>query len=257
MILHQSKYNIKMSIHPYLNQPGISISAHRGGSIEAPENTLESFKYAIDLGSAYIETDVQLSADGIPFIFHDNDLSRLLGKDIIFNSLHSNEINQLRLFESYQIPTLEEALKKFPGAYFQIDVKTDEVALPTMQVIQDLGAFNRVCIASFSSKRLKLVKKNFPETCLSMGPMEILKLLLSSFGLYNKKVQGDCLQIPIYHYGIKLVTKRFVKFVQSLGLKIHVWTINDENTMQKLINIGVDGIITDRPKLLKDVLSRN
>ena len=246
-----------MSIHPYLNQPGISISAHRGGSIEAPENTLESFKYAIDLGSAYIETDVQLSADGIPFIFHDNDLSRLLGKDIIFNSLHSNEINQLRLFESYQIPTLEEALKKFPGAYFQIDVKTDEVALPTMQVIQDLGAFNRVCIASFSSKRLKLVKKNFPETCLSMGPMEILKLLLSSFGLYNKKVQGDCLQIPIYHYGIKLVTKRFVKFVQSLGLKIHVWTINDENTMQKLINIGVDGIITDRPKLLKDVLSRN
>ena len=246
-----------MSIHPYLNQPGISISAHRGGSIEAPENTLESFKYAIDLGSAYIETDVQLSADGIPFIFHDDDLSRLLGKDITFNSLHSNEINQLRLFESYQIPTLEEALKKFPGAYFQIDVKTDEVALPTMQVIQDLGAFNRVCIASFSSKRLKLVKKNFPETCLSMGPMEILKLLLSSFGLYNKKVQGDCLQIPIYHYGIKLVTKRFVKFVQSLGLKIHVWTINDENTMQKLINIGVDGIITDRPKLLKDVLSRN
>jgi|TARA_B100000959_G_C14970025_1_gene619317 glycerophosphoryl diester phosphodiesterase len=246
-----------MSIHPYLNQPGISISAHRGGSIEAPENTLESFKYAIDLGSAYIETDVQLSADGIPFIFHDDGLSRLLGKDITFNSLHSNEINQLRLFESYQIPTLEEALKKFPGAYFQIDVKTDEVALPTMQVIQDLGAFNRVCIASFSSKRLKLVKKNFPETCLSMGPMEILKLLLSSFGLYNKKVQGDCLQIPIYHYGIKLVTKRFVKFVQSLGLKIHVWTINDENTMQKLINIGVDGIITDRPKLLKDVLSRN
>ncbi len=246
-----------MSIHPYLNQPGISISAHRGGSIEAPENTLESFKYAIDLGSAYIETDVQLSADGIPFIFHDDGLSRLLGKDITFNSLHSNEINQLRLFESYQIPTLEEALKKFPGAYFQIDVKTDEVALPTMQVIQDLGAFNRVCIASFSSKRLKLVIKNFPETCLSMGPMEILKLLLSSFGLYNKKVQGDCLQIPIYHYGIKLVTKRFVKFVQSLGLKIHVWTINDENTMQKLINIGVDGIITDRPKLLKDVLSRN
>lgn len=246
-----------MSIHPYLNQPGISISAHRGGSIEAPENTLESFKYAIDLGSAYIETDVQLSADGIPFIFHDDGLSRLLGKDITFNSLHSNEINQLRLFESYQIPTLEEALKKFPGAYFQIDVKTDEVALPTMQVIQNLDAFSRVCIASFSSKRLKLVKKNFPETCLSMGPMEILKLLLSSFGLYNKKVQGDCLQIPIYHYGIKLVTKRFVKFVQSLGLKIHVWTINDENTMQKLINIGVDGIITDRPKLLKDVLSRN
>ena len=90
-----------------------------------------------------------------------------------------------------------------------------------------------------------------------MGPKEILKLLLSSYGLYTKKVQGDCLQIPIRQYGIKLVTKRFITFVQSLGLKIHVWTINDAHTMQKLINLGVDGIITDRPKLLKDILSKN
>lgn len=245
-----------MSLHPYLKQPGISISAHRGGSLEAPENTIESFKYAIEVGSAYIETDVQLSADGIPFIFHDDDLNRLLGKDLIFNNLHSEEINQLRLFEVYQIPTLKEVLKKFPDTFFQIDVKTDEVALPAMEIINELDAFNRICIASFSSKRLKLVKENYPKTCLSMGPNEILKLLLASFGLYKKRVQGDCLQIPIYHYGIKLVTKRFIKFVQSLGLKIHVWTINDENTMQKLIDLGVDGIITDRPKLLKEVLTR-
>merc|ERR1711965_690018 len=113
--------------------------------------------------------DVQLSADGIPFIFHDDDLLRLLGKDLLFNTLHSEEINQLRLFDSYQIPTLEAALKKFPNAFFQIDVKTDEVAIPTMQVIKELGAFNRICIASFSSKRLKLVKEHYPETCLSMG----------------------------------------------------------------------------------------
>ena len=257
MILHQSKYNNEMSLHPYLKQPGISISAHRGGSLEAPENTIESFQYAIEVGSAYIETDVQLSADGIPFIFHDDDLNRLLGKDLIFNNLHSEEINQLRLFEVYQIPTLKEVLKKFPDTFFQIDVKTDEVALPTMEIINELDAFNRICIASFSSKRLKLVKENYPKTCLSMGPNEILKLLLASFGLYKKRVQGDCLQIPIYHYGIKLVTKRFIKFVQSLGLKIHVWTINDEDTMQKLIDLGVDGIITDRPKLLKEVLARN
>ena len=245
-----------MSVHPYLQHPGISISAHRGGSIEAAENTLESFQYAIDLGCAYIETDVQLSADGIPFIFHDDDLSRLLGKDIIFSSLHSEEISKLRLFESYQIPKLETALKKFPNTFFQIDVKTDEVALPAMQIIKNLDAFHRICIASFSSKRLKLVKDHFPETCLSMGPKEILKLLLSSYGLYAKKVQGDCLQIPIRQYGIKLVTKRFITFVQSLGLKIHVWTINDAHTMKKLINLGVDGIITDRPKLLKDILSK-
>ena len=117
-------------MHSYLDNPACSIFAHRGGSIESYENTIESFSYAVDLGCEYIETDVQLSADGIPFIFHDDDLNRLLGKDLIFNNLHSEEINQLRLFEVYQIPTLKEVLKKFPDTLFQIDVKTDEVALP-------------------------------------------------------------------------------------------------------------------------------
>ena len=246
-----------MTIHPYLNQSGVSISAHRGGSEEAPENTLESFSYAIGLGSSYIETDVQLSADGIPYIFHDDDLSRLLNMEVKFNSLHSDQIEKLKLFESYQIPKLETALTQFPNALFQIDLKTDEVALPAMKVIENLNAFDRICIASFSSNRLQKVRKKFPDTCLSMGPKEILKLLLASFGLYNKTIYGDCLQVPIYHYGIKLVTRRFVKYVQSIGLKIHVWTINDENTMRKLIDFGVDGIITDRPKLLKEVLSKN
>ncbi|MDB2370738.1 glycerophosphodiester phosphodiesterase family protein [Gammaproteobacteria bacterium] len=246
-----------MTIHPYLNQSGVSISAHRGGSEEAPENTLESFSYAIGLGSSYIETDVQLSADGIPYIFHDDNLSRLLNMEVKFNSLHSDQIEKLKLFESYQIPKLETALTQFPNALFQIDLKTDEVALPAMKVIENLNAFDRICIASFSSNRLQKVRKKFPDTCLSMGPKEILKLLLASFGLYNKTIYGDCLQVPIYHYGIKLVTRRFVKYVQSIGLKIHVWTINDENTMRKLIDLGVDGIITDRPKLLKEVLSKN
>ncbi len=246
-----------MSSHPYLNIPGVAISAHRGGSIEAPENTLESFRYSLDLGCSYIETDVQLSADGIPYIFHDDDLKRLLNRNIMFNSLNSSEINKLKLFESYSIPTLQMALTQFPDALFQIDLKTDEVAIPAMQMIKELNAFERVCVASFSSKRLQTVRRKFPKACFSMGPREILKLLLASFGLYNQKVPGDCLQVPIYHYGIKLVTKRFVKYVQSIGLKIHVWTINDTNTMKKLINLGVDGIITDKPKSLKNLLAKN
>ena len=89
-----------------------------------------------------------------------------------------------------------------------------------------------------------------------MSPYEVMKLLLASFGLYRNKVPGNCLQIPIYQYGIKLVTKRFM-IIFCIGLKIHVWTINDEDTMQKLIDLGVDGIITDRPKTLKDLLSHH
>ena len=246
-----------MSMHPYLDVPGVAISAHRGGSIEAPENTIESFEYSIELGSSYIETDVQLSSNGIPYIFHDDDLKRLFGKNIIFNSLHSDEIDELILFDKYKIPTLESTLQKFPDTLFQIDVKTDEVVLPTMEVIKKTNSTDKVCIASFSSKRLKQVHKLYPEICLSMGPFEVMKLLLASFGLYRKKVPGNCLQIPIYQYGIKLVTKRFINYIHSIGLKIHVWTINDEDTMQKLIDLGVDGIITDRPKALKDLLSHH
>ncbi len=246
-----------MSIHPYLDVPGVAISAHRGGSIEAPENTIESFEYSIELGSSYIETDVQLSSNGIPYIFHDDDLKRLFGKNIIFNSLHSDEIDELILFDKYKIPTLESTLQKFPDTLFQIDVKTDEVVLPTMEVIKKTNSTDKVCIASFSSKRLKQVHNLYPEICLSMGPFEVMKLLLASFGLYRKKVPGNCLQIPIYQYGIKLVTKRFINYIHSIGLKIHVWTINDEDTMQKLIDLGVDGIITDRPKTLKDLLSHH
>ena len=246
-----------MSIHPYLNVSGVAISAHRGGSIEAPENTIESFVYSLEIGSSYIETDVQLSSDGIPYIFHDDDLSRLFGKDIIFNSLHSDEINKLMLFDKYKIPTLESTLIKFPNTLFQIDVKTDEVVLPALEVIKKTNSINNVCIASFSSKRLKQVHDLYPEICLSMGPNEVLKLLLASYGLYKKKVPGNCLQIPIYQYGIKLVTRRFIRYIHEIGLKIHVWTINDEDTMQKLIDLGVDGIITDRPKALKDLLSNH
>ena len=207
------------------------------------------------IGCKYIETDVQISLDGIPYIFHDETLTRILKKDIIFSSLHSSEIDRLSIFNNHPIPTLEKALNDFPEMFFQIDVKTDEVAIPALEIIKKCNAVDRVCIASFNSKRLNKVYKNCPEVCLSMGPIEVFKLLLASFNLYNKDIRGDCLQVPIYQYGfIKIVTQRFVKFVQSRGLKISVWTINDPKTLKKRIDMKVDGIITDKPKLLMELL---
>jgi glycerophosphoryl diester phosphodiesterase len=241
----------------YLNYSGLEVLAHRGGSIESSENTIESFKYSISLGCNYIETDVQLSSDGKPYIFHDEDLNRLASINKTFNDLHSSEIDEIKLFNEHKIPLLEEVLLKFPETYFQIDVKTDEVALPALKVIYDLEAQDRVCIASFSSERLETVRNKYPDICISMGPKEVLKLLLASFGLYRGTVPGDCLQIPIYQYGIKLVTKRFVNFVQSKDLKVIVWTINKPEEMKKLIELEVDGIITDKPKALFDILKRN
>ena len=240
---------------PYLNYSGLAVLAHRGGSIESYENTLASFAYAQSIGCKYIETDVQVSLDGIPYIFHDESLDRITGIKGIFSSITSSEIDKIRIFNDHPIPKLDAALKEFPELFFQIDLKTDLVAIPALEVIKKNNAEKRVCIASFNSNRLKQVKENYPEMCLSMGPKEVAKLLLASFGLFKGEIPGDCLQVPIYSHGIKVVTKRFIKFVQSRNLKIMVWTINDEKTLKKLINMNVDGIITDTPKLLTKLLN--
>ena len=238
----------------YLNYKGLAVLAHRGGAIESHENTLESFDYSIGLGCKFIETDVQLSSDGIPYIFHDDDLRRLTGKSNSFNSYPSTEIDNIKLFNKFKIPTLEETLSTFPNTHFQIDFKSDEVVLPAIEIIKKTGSVNRVCIASFNSDRLKVVRHELPDVCLSMGPREVLALLLKSYGLNKNDIPGDCLQIPIYKYGLKLVTKRFVDFVHSQDLKIMVWTINDKKNMDYLISLGVDGIITDKPKFLFDLI---
>ena len=240
----------------YLNYDGLAVMAHRGGSLEAPENTIESFFYSLEIGSDIIETDIQLSSDGVPYIFHDDDLKRIPGVDERFNELSSSQINNLDIFKDYKIPTLEEVFSKFPDTKFQIDFKTDEVVDPAIEVINKFPNIKKnLCIASFSSKRLNTIKNKLDDVVLSMGPQEVLKLLLKSFSLYYGNISGDCLQIPIYRYGIKIVTKRFVNFCKSKNIKISVWTINDIDEMNYLIDLGVDGIITDRPKVLVDLLN--
>ena len=234
----------------YLEYDGLKVLAHRGGAEESNENTLESFDYSQSLGCEFIETDVQVSSDGIPYIFHDDDLKRVLNKSIRFDSLSSNEIDELNIFNTHKIPKLSEALLKFPNLCFQIDFKTDEVVMPALDVIKNMNAFDRVCIASFNSKRLQNVRSLYPDLCISMGPNEVFKTLAASLNLYKGEIPGDCLQIPMSYYGIKIVSKRFVDFVHSRGLKIMIWTINDIKTFKYLINLEVDGIITDKPKLL-------
>ena len=240
----------------YLQYDGLTVLAHRGGADESFENTLESFDYSKSLGCKFIETDVQVSADGIPYIFHDDDLKRILNISSRFDSLSSQEIDKLKIFDQYRIPKLEEALNEFTDISFQIDFKTDEVVAPALDVIKKTKSFERICVASFNSERLKRVRSTYPDLCISMGPNEVIKTLISSFGLYKGAIDGDCLQIPIRYYGVRVVTKRFVKYLKSRGLKIMVWTINDVKTFEYLIELKVDGIITDKPKLLFETLSK-
>ena len=240
----------------YLDYDGLAVMAHRGGSLEAPENTIESFKYALEIGSDIIETDIQLSSDGIPYIFHDDDLKRIPGIEKNFNELLASEIDELNIFDDCKIPTLEETLKQFPNTRFQIDFKTDEVVDPAIEIINKLPHIKKnLCVASFSSQRLQKIKSKLSDVTYSMGPHEVLKLLLKSFGIYRGEISGDCLQIPIYRYGIKIVTQRFVDFCKRENIKISVWTINSIEEMDYLIDLDVDGIITDRPKALINLLA--
>ena len=240
----------------YLNYDGLAVMAHRGGSLEAPENTIESFKYALEIGSDIIETDIQLSSDGIPYIFHDDDLKRIPGIEKNFNELLASEIDELTIFDDYKIPTLEETLKQFPNTKFQIDFKTDEVVDPAIEIINKLPNIKKnLCVASFSSQRLQKIRSKLSDVTYSMGPHEVLKLLLKSFGVYRGEISGDCLQIPIYRYGIKIVTRRFVDFCKRENIKISVWTINSIEEMGYLIDLDVDGIITDKPKALINLLA--
>jgi len=238
----------------YLRYKGLEVLAHRGGAEESFENTIESFGYSISLGCKFIETDVQVSSDGIPYIFHDNDLNRISNISSNFDSLSSSEIDKLLIFENHKIPRLEDVLNNFPDTSFQIDFKSDEVVAPALEVITKTKSNDRVCIASFNSKRLEKIRNQHPYLCISMGPNEVFKTLLSSFGLYRNSIPGDCIQVPIRYYGIRIVTKRFVNFLKSRGLKVMVWTINDVETFKYLIDLKVDGIITDKPKLLYETL---
>ena len=241
----------------YLDYEGIEVIAHRGGADESYENTLESFEYSQSLGCKFIETDVQVSSDGIPYIFHDDDLKRICEIPKKFDSLKSDEIDSLTIFNNHKIPKLEDALNKFPDLSFQIDFKTDEVVEPALNVIQKNNSSDRVCIASFSSKRLERVRSVSPNLCISMGPNEVFKTLLSRYKLTNSPLKGDCLQVPMKYYGVKIVTKKFVEYLKSKNIKIMVWTINDVETFKYLIQLEVDGIITDRPKLLFETLEKS
>jgi len=148
-------------------------------------------------------------------------------------------------------------LNQFPELSFQIDFKTDEVVESALNVIEKTNSSDRVCVASFSSKRLERVRSISPNLCISMGPNEVFKTLLSRYKLINGPLKGDCLQVPMKYYGLRIVTKKFVEYLKSKNIKIMVWTINDIETFKYLIQLKVDGIITDRPKLLFETLKNN
>ncbi len=231
--------------------------AHRGGSFLPAnlgiENTLRAFRNAVDLGYEYLETDVHCTRDGHLVAFHDEQLVRVTDFDGRPGDLTLGEIKQLRVGGREEIPTLDELLEALPTAKFNIDIKARKATLPLSRAIDRHAAHDRVCVASFSNARIRLFRKLQPRVVTAATRTAAAGLLTGVV-----RTRGDVFQVPLrQRVGLvhwELVTAKTIEAVHQAGKKLHVWTIDDEITMHRLIDWGVDGIITDRPDLLKAVL---
>lgn len=241
-----------MASHPYLDWPGPIAFAHRGGALETVENTMEAFQYAVDLGYRYLETDVHVSADGVVVAFHDADLQRSCGVEGTISSLRWSELQQLRVGGTGRIPRLDDLLTAFPSARLNIDAKSDEVVPHLVSILQTHQALDRVCLGSFSDRRLSELRRQLgPDLCTSFGPAQVaaLRTLKRSVGA------GYAAQVPVTHRGIPVVTRGFIDAAHRRHIAVHVWTVDDPSEMGRLLDLGVDGIMTDRPTILRSVLA--
>ena len=223
---------------------------HRGNSKEFIENSFEAFNSVVEMGYKYIETDLRMTLDRQVIAFHDLDLKRLFGIDVQVKDLTFNEIANLFREENSKLLTLEDALKSFPETKFNIDLKENKVTKDSIDIVSNLDAFHRVCFASFNSSRTMEVLNFNQSAFVSMGLKDVAKFKF--FKMHNKNIKF--LQIPLVWNGIKVVTKNLINKAQDKGLLVHVWTINDRKTINNLIDLGVNGIVTDEPELLMEIM---
>lgn len=242
-------------MHPFLDFNGFRAFAHRGGAEEAPENTMAAFQAAVDLGYRYLETDAYTTADGILLSFHDTILDRVTDRQGDLAEVTYDEVKLAKVGGTQPIPLMAEVLDAWPDVRVNIDPKVDSAVEPLIKLIRDMNVLDRVCIGSFSSERISAFREAFgARVCTSMGPFETARLRGAAFHLPVGKLRANCAQIPVKEYGLTLVDKRMVRAANRLGLQIHVWTIDKREEMERLIDLGVHGLMTDRPSLLKQVL---
>ncbi|MHC5656121.1 glycerophosphodiester phosphodiesterase family protein [Stappia sp.] len=240
--------------HPYLADTGFAALAHRGGGLENPENSRKAFAAVADLGYRFIEIDVQASRDNEVVVFHDDRLERTTDGRGVVSEQSMADLRGVLMEGGEPLLPLAEALESHPGMRFNIDIKTDQALEPTIELIRRMGCLERICIASFSDRRLAAARAALgPGLCLSSGPRSVAALRFGSWRLPLAAPGVECAQIPISQYGVTLATRGFVRHANQNGIAVHVWTIDEAEEMRRLIRLGVNGIVTDRPSLLKAV----
>ncbi|MEE6280662.1 glycerophosphodiester phosphodiesterase [Georgenia sunbinii] len=246
--------------------------AHRGGGLEVPENSRTALEHTVALGYQYLETDLHRTVDDVVVLLHDDTLDRTTDGRGPLGALRWDQAALLRDRSGGRLVRLDEALRDFPSLLLNIDLKEDAVVGPTMRVLAEHEALDRVVFSSFSDARLRSVRRlTGGRARTSMGPDEIRRLVVAAalparLGAATARAIGvphpgrtdgqraHCVQVPVEHRGVPVVTPGFVAVAHALGLDVHVWTIDDRAEMTRLLDLGVDGLVTDRPTLLRDVL---
>lgn len=248
---------------PVAANPNPKVFAHRGGSDEAPENSFSAFRSMQDRGLRYLETDAHLTADGVVVLSHDGTVDRAYNGEGAIADLTYTEILTLRNAAGEQMPRFIDVLEQFPELYINIDTKTDEVVDPLIDVIEEAQSASRTLVASFSEKRLERVRNRDVEgLSTSLGVAPVVRLMLASETVSDAdtwRVPGSnqsvtAVQVPERFRGVRVVNPRFIATAHQSDMAVHVWTVNDANSMVRLLDWGVDGIITDRPTMLQDIL---
>ncbi|MEO7089638.1 MAG: glycerophosphodiester phosphodiesterase [Cryobacterium sp.] len=234
--------------------------AHRGLSLEAPENTLLSFLKALSGGATHLETDVQVTLDGVAVVCHDADLERLTGRTVRVDRLTMAELRRIDLGKGQSFVSLAEALDAFPEARFNIDVKATGASEPTAYAVLQAGATWRVLITSFSEDRRSRTTRLLPGVATSASGSVFLQAWLASrlglTGWARRIMRGfAAVQVPERYWRIRVVTPRLIRAMHGIGVEVHVWTVNDPVTMRRLLDFGVDGLITDRCDLAVQVIA--
>jgi glycerophosphoryl diester phosphodiesterase len=241
--------------------------AHRGGSLYAPnvglENTMTAFGNAVDLGYTHLETDVHVTRDGLLVAFHDTRLDRVGDRAGRLRRLPWEHVQAARLGagpDHERVPLLREVVDAFPGICLNIDLKAPRTARPLWQLIEELDLHDRVCVGSFQQRHLSEFRRLSRDSVVTAAGVTGTALLRFSPEWVTALVRtpADVLQVPasvpLRGRRLRLVTDRFIEAAHRYGKHVHVWTIDDEDEMHRLLDLGVDGLVSDRIDVLKDVL---
>lgn len=252
---------------PYLDSvldtPGARLAfAHRGGAyhpeIEGLENTSVAFEHAVGLGYEYLETDVHATRDGVLLAFHDAVLDRVTDRAGAIAGLTHAEVAEALIGGRERVPTLGELFEAFPSARFNIDLKSARAVPLLADFVAEHEAWDRVLVGSFSPARLRAFRRlTAGRVPTSAHPLEVLAfLVLPSGRLADRLTRGQvaALQVPHRRGRLTITSRGLVRRAHAAGKHVHVWTVDDPDEMRILLDRGVDGLMTDRTDILRDVL---